>query len=490
MRGSTIDLDSKINLSTIVITNWLSELTNIDPDIVIKLRDQLGLDFIDARIQVYHSELVVLDNGVVRELTLNKHQGIGVRVLVGGSMGYSSTNSLDRESIRNAAERALKIARAISGETLKLTLYERPVVKSRASSSFQVDPGLIDISEKVDLLKTMYSVVREVQGVSSSTIRFGYEDDYRLYISSRGDYVEVHRKMIGAGARLIAHVEGVYESFGDAESAVAGWEFIKSINWDDWIRDRGKLVVETARARRVKPGRYDIVLDNDMVGLMLHEAFGHASEGDIVLAGGSVLGGRVGERVASEYVSIVDDGLVEGGAYVPFDDEGTPKRKVYTVKNGVLQGYLHSLTTARALGQEPTGNARVMSYRHPILVRQTNTYMEPRDWSPDEMIRDMKNGLYIKGRGALGGEVNPLTGAFTFTSGPSYIVENGEPKTLVKGVMLSGLILDTLRNVDAVGKDLLVRTSVFGGCGKSNQMVRVGDGGPHVRVRGFTIGGG
>jgi TldD protein len=131
-----------------------------------------------------------------------------------------------------------------------------------------------------------------------------------------------------------------------------------------------------------------------MVGLMLHEAFGHASEGDTVMAGGSVLGGRVGERVASELVSIVDDGLAPGGAYVPYDDEGAPKRRVYTVKDRVLQGYLHSLVTSKMLGGEPTGNAGVMSYRHPLLVRQTNTYMEPRDWRPDEMIRDMRRGLY------------------------------------------------------------------------------------------------
>lgn len=465
-------------------------MIHIDPDYLLKLGEQLGIDFLDARIQRYHSELVVLDNGVVRELTVNEYQGVGIRVVVNGLVGYSSTNSLDKESIREAVERALKLAKAVSKHTFKVELYERPISKASLSSSFQVDPGLIDISEKIELLRTMYTTTREIQGVASSLLRFGYEDDYRLYVSSRGDYVETHRKMIGAGARLIAHVEGVYESLNDAESAVAGWEFIKSIDWNEWIRERCKLVVETARAKHVKPGRYDIVLDNDMVGLMLHEAFGHASEGDIVMAGGSVLGGRIGEKVASELVSIIDDGLVPGGAWVPFDDEGTPKRKIYTVKNGVLQGFLHSLITAKALNQEPTGNARVMNYKYPLLVRQTNTYMEPRDWDPEEMIRDMKNGLYIRGRGALGGEVNPLTGAFTFTSGPSYIVENGELKQLVKGVMLSGLILETLRNVDAVGKDLVVRTSVFGGCGKSGQTVRVGDGGPHVRVRGFTIGGG
>jgi len=271
-------------------------LIHIDPDYLLKLGEQLGIDFLDARIQRYHSELVVLDNGVVRELTVNEYQGVGIRVVVNGLVGYSSTNSLDKESIREAVERALKLAKAVSKHTFKVELYERPISKASLSSSFQVDPGLIDISEKIELLRTMYTTTREIQGVASSLLRFGYEDDYRLYVSSRGDYVETHRKMIGAGARLIAHVEGVYESLNDAESAVAGWEFIKSIDWNEWIRERCKLVVETARAKHVKPGRYDIVLDNDMVGLMLHEAFGHASEGDIVMAGGSVLGGRIGEK--------------------------------------------------------------------------------------------------------------------------------------------------------------------------------------------------
>ncbi len=462
----------------------------VEPEFLEALRRELGADFIDARAQRHYYELITLDNGVVRELSSSTTQGVGIRVVVGGSAAYSSTNSLNKESIKEAALRAYKLAKAVAPHSMKISLYQRPLSRGRAYSRYTVDPESIDVSEKIELLKSMHNAAKSVQGVASIMLRFGYEHDYRIYVSSSGDLVEVSSRMIGVGAALVAHVEGAYEFLSDAESAVAGWEFAKSADWEGWVIERAKLVVETAKARHVKPGRYDIVLDNDMVGLMLHEAFGHASEGDAVLAGGSVLAGRVGEAVASELVSVVDDGLVEGGAYVPYDDEGTPKKKVYTIKDGVLRGFLHSLSTAKMLGGEPTGNARVMSYRHPLLVRQTNTYMEPRDWSPEEMIKDMRSGLYVRGRGARGGEVNPLTGAFTFTSGPSYVVENGEPARLVKGVMLSGLILETLKNVDAVGRDLVVRTSVFGGCGKAGQTVRVGDGGPHVRVRGFTIGGG
>lgn len=452
-------------------------------------QDEFKLDFIDARIQKHYYEIIVLDNGVVRDLSTSITEGVGVRVVVDGSTGYSSTSSLHPARVKEAISRAYKIAKASSKRSMNIEPCEKPIAVDKTSSRHRVDPELVDFMDKIEILRDMYKVSRDHVDIASSTIRFGYENDSRIYVSSRGDYVEFSRKMIGIGVRLVAHVENTYETLVDQESEVAGWEFIERRDWGEWIRERCRLVVDTARSPRVKPGRYDVVLDNDMVGLMLHEAFGHASEGDTVIAGGSVLAGRIGERVASELVSIVDDGLVEGGCFIPYDDEGTPKKKTYTVKNGVLTGYLHSSWTPRILGGEPTGNARVMSYRNPLLVRQTNTYMEPGDWRVEEMIRDMGNGLYVRGRGALGGQVNPLTGAFTFTSGPSYIVENGELVKLVKGIMLSGLILETLRDVDAVGRDLVVKTSVFGGCGKDGQIVRVGDGGPHVRVRGFTIGG-
>jgi len=467
----------------------LEEL-EVDLDSVVKAGLELGADFIDARYQDYYYESLVIDNGVLRESTVTISRGIGIRVLVNGFMGYSSTTDLSREGLRKAVEAAFKLTRAMSGYGSKQEIYERRVYRDKIISHYGLNPEDIDLSEKIKLLLDTYSAGKSIQGVASLMVPFGYERDRRIYVSSRGDYIDFTRRMIGIGLRIVASIEGKHEMLWTSESRVAGWEFIKSINWVEYAIENSKLAVEAASAPYVKPGKYDVVLDNEIVGLMLHEAFGHASEADIVEAGGSVLNGKIGSSVASPLVSIVDDGRIDGGVYVPYDDEGTPKLKTYTVRNGVLNSYIHSLATSKSLNASPTGNARVMSFRNTILVRQTNTYMEPGDWNPEEMIRDMGRGLYVRGKGAMGGEVNPLTGAFTFTSGPSYLVENGEPVKLVRGVMLSGLILETLRNVDAVGKDLVVKTSVFGGCGKSGQMVRVGDGGPHVRVRGFTIGGG
>jgi TldD protein len=466
------------------------EVLSIEPEFISKLAGEIKAQFIDIRLQKNYYELIVLDNGVIRDFTVNTSYGAGVRVVFNGAVGYSSTSTVTRDSIREAIMRAYKIAKASKPLSLSVDLASRPTSRDKVSSKFTVDPESVDYSEKINLLRDIYSVARDAKNVPSVVLRFGYEHDKRIYISSLGDHVEVEYRLIGVSSNLKALIEGAQESLYDAESAVAGWEFTKSINWHDWISERTKLVVEAAKAEHVKPGKYDIILDNEMVGLLLHEAFGHATEGDAILAGASVLRGKIREKIASDLVTVVDNGIIEGGAFIPYDDEGTPKKKTYTIKNGVLIGYLHSLVTAKALGGEPTGNARVMGYDNPLLVRQTNTYMEPGNWGVEELIRDTKSGLYVKGRGALGGQVNPLTGAFTFTSGPSYIIENGEPKRLVKGVMLSGLILEALKNVDAVARDLVVRTSVFGGCGKGGQTVRVGDGGPHIRVRGFTIGGG
>ncbi|MET1160805.1 MAG: TldD/PmbA family protein [Thermoprotei archaeon] len=465
-------------------------MSSIDYNRLIKYGEELGADFVDIRYQDIVYEALVVDNGVVRAYNIDTKRGVGVRVLVKGFMGYSSTNKLDESTLKETVERAVRAAKSMEKAAAPTSIYQRKTVKDKIVSHYATDALDVDPGEKVELLMDMYKTTREVSGIASSTIRYGFERDHRIYVSSNGDYVETTIRLIGIGVYLVSSVEGVMERLWDSRSRVAGWEFIKNTDWIKFARENAELVVKAAKAPVVKPGRYTAVLDNEIVGLMLHEAFGHATEADIVEAGGSVLEGRIGEKIASELVTVVDNGRIEGGYYVPYDDEGTPKTKTITVEKGILKNYLHSLATASRLGGEPTGNARVMDYGQIILVRQTNTYMEPGDWDPEEMIRDTREGVYVRGKGAMGGQVDPSMGTFTFTAGPSYMIRNGELAELVRGVMLSGNILETLKNVDAVGKDLVVRTSVFGGCGKDGQRVRVGDGGPHVRVREITIGGG
>lgn len=182
--------------------------------------------------------------------------------------------------------------------------------------------------------------------------------------------------------------------------------------------------------------------------------------------------------------------MVEGGYPVPYDDEGVQKGKTIVVDKGVLKGYLTSRDTSQELNLKPTGNARAQDISFDTLVRQTNYYAEPGEWKVEELFEGVSHGIYLRGRGAMGGQVNPSVGTFTFSIGPSYIIRNGEPVELVRGVVVSGNILETLKEVDAVANDLKITTSVFGGCGKGGQTVRVGDGGPHIRTRKIVVGGG
>ncbi len=462
----------------------------VDLEELVSKAERLGASYVDARYQDRLYELIIIDNGVVREYSVNRRCGVGLRVVVDGYMGFASTNILSRKSLDKLVEHAFSIARAMKSYGRKFSLVERPSVRDRVVSSYKKDPFEIDSSEKIEILMSSYKVGRSVEGVVSVVTRMGMELDHRLYASSYGDYVETKTYLIGFSVYSIARYNGVMERVYDGESMVAGWEFIEGRDWDSFSKEVSELASRAVKAPTLKPGVYTAVLDNEMVGLMLHEAFGHATEGDIVESRDSILYGRLGERVASPLVTIVDDGSVKGGYYVVYDDEGTPKKKVATVENGVLKTYLHSLSTVSSLGGEPTGNARSMDYSSPILVRQTNTYMEPRDYRVEELFEDIDYGVYIRGRGALGGQVDTCMGTFTFTAGPSYVIEKGEPTKLVRGVMLSGYILETLKNVDAVARDLRVKTSAFGGCGKDGQTVRVGDGGPHVRVKRITIGSG
>lgn len=464
----------------------------IDPDRarwVLEETLKRGAHQATVRLQERVYELIVYDTGVLRSYTVSRTVGLGVRAVVGGGSGYAYTTSLDEESVLRAVERAVTIAR-VADRYGRKTLAPLPPVKGRYSAEFKVDPHSVDPETKVGLVRDVNTGSIKREGIVSAVTRLGLERDRRLVLASEGTEVEVDVVGVGFAHMAVAKYGAVIERVGDSESFIGGYEHIERRDWGKFAEEIDELAVKAAQAKTPPPGAYVAVVDNEVVGLLLHEAFGHASEGDGVVTGASILKGRMGERVASEVVTIVDAGLVEGGYPVPYDDEGVPKRRTVVVERGVLKGYLTSRDTSPELGLEPTGNARAQDITFDTLVRQTNYYAEPGDWRVEELFEGVSYGIYLKGRGAMGGQVNPSVGTFTFSIGPSYIIRNGEPAELVRGVIVSGNILETLREVDAVARDLKVTTSVFGGCGKGGQTVRVGDGGPHIRTRKVIVGGG
>ncbi len=461
----------------------------IDLEDIVNTALKLGASWADVRFQEYRYEYIVVENGVLKTYSTSFSRGIGVRVLVNGYQGFASTSRLDSDSIIETVKHAISIARSSSRRGVRIELEEVKPTRSKVSSGFKVDPFMVDPEVKAKLLLELNKTATSIDGVRAATTSMGLQFDRRVYVSSDGGFIDLTVRLVGLSHQSIAGEAGVMERVHDSRSRVAGYEFIEKYDWEGLVREVSELAVKASRAKTPPPGSYTVILSPEVVGLLLHEAFGHASEGDSVYSGASVLAGRLGERVASRHVTIIDEGVVEGGYYHPYDDEGVRKEKTIVVEEGVLKNYLTSREIAWRLGLKPTGNARAQDYENIPLVRQTNYYMAPGDYSFDELLEDVEKGLYVTGKGATGGEVNPGTGTFTFGVGVSWIIDRGELKEIVRGVSLSGMILETLMEVDAVGKDLEIRTGVFGGCGKHGQMVRVGFGGPTVRVRRITVGG-
>jgi len=450
---------------------------------------KLGTKFCVVRFHERTYERIEVDRGVLKEYSYTRVRGLGIAVYMRGGYGYAYTSRLDVDSIRKTVERAITSARAVAthiAEPHEITLAHG---KHSFRVEYRINPFDIPAEEKIALILKLNRESIDRKGIVSATTRMGIEHERKFIVTSEGGEISVEVMMVGISHLSVARDGAIAERVYDHKSSVGGYEFIERTDWHAFVSEVDTLAIEASRASTPTPGVYTAVIDNRLIGLLLHEAFGHASEGDTVLTGSSVLRNKLGQSVASELVTVIDEGLVNGGYPVPFDDEGNPKRKTVVVERGVLKNFLTSSIVAKKLNLQLTGNARAQSFNYEPLVRQTNYYLEPRDWRVEELFEDINNGIYLKGRGALGGQVDPSVGTFTFSVGPSYIIEGGEPRKLVRGVIVSGYILETLREIDAVARDLSIFTNVFGGCGKGGQVVRVGYGGPHVRVRRIVVGG-
>jgi TldD protein len=244
--------------------------------------------------------------------------------------------------------------------------------------------------------------------------------------------------------------------------------------------------LELLTAEKPPSGKMTVVVDGAISGLIAHEVCGHASEADEVVKGRSFLTGQVGNKLGTEYVTMVDDGTLEdvSGSF-PFDSEGTPTSRTMIIEDGVFKGYLHTLETAIMMGVTPTGNGRAQDYNRRIFARMTNTFFDKGDWKDEEIIADTKEGLYVVK--AMSGMEDVVGGGVQCSALKGYIIKNGEATQLVRSMSLAGQVLDILKTVDAVGNNL----EFWGGtCGKGEEdFLSVSSGGPHMRAD-MLVGGG
>ena len=447
----------------------------------------LGASYADVRSQCYDYELITVENKALKNYSSRRHSGVGIRVAMKGAVGYTSTNDLTQSSLEKTLDTAIKAAKSIKRE--EKTFSETKINEANVRLSIKTDPIDVPPEEKVSITLEANRAAWISDKVKSAITKLGLSKDLRLFMSSEGADVSVETTLVGLQHQSVAKVNGVMERVTYSESMCAGFEFIESKDWNSFTADISQLAIEAAGSETPPPGTYPVVVDPEVFGVVLHEAFGHASEGDLVFTGESVLYNKLGTQLASEFVTIFDEGTVEGGYFYPFDDEGTEKGRTVIVENGVLKSYLNDRNSALQLGVESTGNGRAQDFENIPIVRQTNYYMQPKDYKFEELIEDIDFGIHVREKGWTGGQVSPGMGTFTFGVGPSKVIRNGELAETVRGVVISGSILETLKTVDAVGKEPKIVTNAFGACGKGGQRASVGLGGPHVRARKMTIGG-
>lgn len=434
-------------------------------------------EFHDIRILRGSRTRIVLDNGKLEEISQAPFQGASVRALYGGAWGFVTTDSVDNlgEEINLAKRIARKINR---NEELKLA--EAPVGKSIAVP-VKKDPKDLSLEEKVTLLREIEDAAK-VNGVSSTQAVYSEMELMAHYSSSEGLDLESKTTRMGFMVSAVAYRDGLYQTDGEGRAGVGGLELFDREDPVALARVVGETAVALLDAQAPKGGTYPVVLDQELAGVFVHEAVGHATEGDIILEGDSCLEGRLGEMIASELVTVKDDPSLMLNGYYPFDDEGSLAQETVLVEKGILRSFLNTRETAARLGGVPR-NARAEGTDRPV-VRMSNTYIANGDWKLEEILEELGSGVYLAG--SRGGQVSTGEGVFQFNAKSGYLVEDGEKTLLLRDVSLSGKILETLLHVKAVGNDLKYNS---GRCGKSGQLVPVSDGSPHILVAQATVGG-
>lgn len=457
----------------------------------IKYALKLGAYFAEVKGEDTKTLNIEAINNEIRTVSEIRNIGIGVRVFHGKSSGFSFSNVLDETNVFRAVDTAMQIAKASTKKTLiKFNLAAVNPIEEKKLTRVNKHPRDVSLNEKKDLcLRQCKTAMAISKSIANTTSGFGEYYGTIYYANTEGTKVSYEPLLVGLRVSCVAKRGANIVDARDSHGGSIGLdEFEKGEQTPERMAENAaNWAVEKLKAKPAPAGKFDTLIDPKLAGVLAHESFGHLSEADFVVIGGSPLTGRIGQTLGTEIVSIVDEGLPDKGGYkIFFDDEGIPCTRVEILKKGVLKSYLQSRITAKALKMEPTGNARSQDYSFEPIVRMRNTYFDAGDWKPDEALRELKQGIYAID--TAGGQVED-TGTFLFKAVRGYWVENGEPKHPLRDVALTGNILELLKNVDAVCNDLLISSNPFGGCGKMNQRAFVGTGGPHLRVKNVHFGG-
>lgn len=457
-------------------------LENFALDKILRAALAQGGEYADIYYEGGDSTQVVVEDGKVEKVLAFSDRGVGIRVISDLRTAYGFTNEITEKSL-------LELAARISGAVRGSSFAGDIIVSARTSG---VNPPILLRPESIPLeekIRTAVEAERGARGVSGAVrqVMTMYRDGVaRIQVAnSLGEFTDSERVGTMFVAQVVAEGGGVMQTGYESIGACRGFELFREKSAVEIATEAARRAGLMLGARRAPGGTMPVVLSSEAGGTMVHEAIGHGLEADLVQSGISVYRGKIGEQVASPLVTVVDDATIPyaRGSF-PFDSEGSPGQRTVLVEEGILKGYLYDRLTAMKDGCASTGNGRRESYHAKPIVRMTNTLIAPGKTDPEEIVRTVPAGLFVRKMG--GGQVNTVTGDFMFEVSEGYLIENGCVGEPVRGATLTGNGPDVLKKILMVGSDL---GFAIGTCGKDGQGVPVADAQPTMLISDMVVGG-
>ena len=430
------------------------------------------------------SEVLVFDDGRVKNASYDASEGFGLRAVKGETSGYAHSTEISESAIKRAGE-TVRLAVGDGGGVMA----EGPQPTNRRLYTDADPMAEAAFPVKIETLREIDAFARaldpRVVQVSAS-LAASLQEVYIL--RPDGTLLQDTRPMSRLNVSVIVEENGRRESGSHGGGGRVGLSgLIERATWEATAREALRIAVVNLKAEPAPAGVMEVALGPGWPGVLLHEAIGHGLEGDFNRKGSSAFAGLMGQQVASRGVTVLDDGTIpDRRGSISFDDEGTPSHKTTLIEDGVLVGYMQDRQNARLMGMEATGNGRRESFAHPPMPRMTNTYMLSGDADPAALVADVKDGIYAVGFG--GGQVDITNGKFVFSCTEAYRVQNGKLGAPVKGATLIGDGPTALKQIRGIGNDMELDPGI-GNCGKAGQWVPVGVGQPTLLIGGLTVGG-
>ena len=439
----------------------------------------------DIYFQLRKHEAWSLEDGIVKDASHNISQGVGIRAIKGEKSGFAYSDEIVLPALLESCKAARAIARGGQGGSVQSWKL------STGNQLYPAQNPLDTISEedKVDLLRQLDSQARKQDSrVKQVMLSLAGSHEMILVANSDGQLAADIRPLVRLYVSVIAEHKGRLEQGSAGGGGRVGYDFFNEEDrGPSYVREAVRMALLNLEAVDAPAGTMNVVLGPGWPGVLLHEAVGHGLEGDFTYKGTSVFSGRIGERVASKGITVVDDGTLENRrGSLNIDDEGTASQYNVLIEDGILKGFMQDRLSAKLSKTAPTGNGRRESFAHLPMPRMTNTYMLAGEHDPQEILESVDTGFYAVNFG--GGQVDITSGKFVFSASEAYLIEKGKVTRPVKGATLIGDGPDVLTKVSMIGNDLKLDDGV-GTCGKEGQSVPVGVGQPTLRVDGLTVGG-